>query len=118
MSVPSDPKLDSLVASLEPTVAAMVKRLRKLVNSTAPELRECVKWGNPFWVGKKDCIVLMLYEDHVNLGFVRGVELLKKFPSLDGTGKSYRHVKIRSSRDALKPDLRRMIREAVKLDAS
>ncbi len=118
MNMPGDPELDALVASLDPTLAPSVKALRKLVNSTAPELRECVKWGNPFWVGKKDCIMLMLYEDHVNLGFVRGVELQTRFPILEGTGKGFRHIKIRSTKDALNPVLPSIIRNAVKLDSS
>lgn len=113
----SDPGLDALVRSLDPKLVPTVKALRALVNREAPLLREGVKWGNPVWTGQANCVCLMLYDDHVNLGFFRGAELTGRFARLEGTGKGLRHVKVRSPEDALAEDLPAMIRAAADLDA-
>ena len=114
----SDPKLDALIRGLDPELAPTVKALRALVNREAPELREGVKWGNPVWTGQENCVCIMLYDDHVNLGFFRGAELAEKFPRLEGTGKGLRHVKILSLEDTRSPDLLPILRAAVELDSA
>lgn len=49
---------------------------RKLVNSTAPELKEDWKWSVGVWVyGKKPVIAFSTFKDHVKFNFFRGSEL-------------------------------------------
>jgi hypothetical protein len=113
---PSDSKVDAVIGELDPPVRAIATKLRALVRATAPELRETVKWGVPVWVGKKNAICIMIYPDHLNLGFFQGARLSPKHPEVEGTGKGLRHVKVRSVGDVSRPVLAQLIREAVQLD--
>jgi hypothetical protein len=113
---PPDPRVDALFRDLDPSLKPLATKLRLLVRRAAPELRESVKWGAPVWVGRQNTICLMLYPDHVNLGFFQGALLSKTHPEVEGTGKALRHVKVRSMGDVGRPTLTRLIREAVELD--
>jgi hypothetical protein len=115
-SSPSDSGVDRLLDELPEELRAIAGALRRLVQKHAPELEECVKWNNPFWVGKKSVACLMLYPDHINLGFFRGAQLSRKYGELEGTGKGLRHVKIRTLREVRNPTLPHLIRDAVRLD--
>ena len=52
---------------------------------------------------------------YVNLMFSRGAQLPDPSKLLNGTGKQARHVKIRSEVETEKPELRALLREALKL---
>lgn len=75
-----------------------------------------MKWGNPFWVGKRDVLCLPCYPDHVNFGVMQGAELASRFPRIEGTGKSMRHVKVRSVKDARSAEIAEIVRAADELD--
>jgi hypothetical protein len=112
----TDPKVDALIRDLDPSVRPIADGLRGLVRRTAPELRESVKWGVPVWTGQKNVVCLMIYPDHVNLGFFQGAKLGQKHKEIEGTGKALRHVKVKTVAAARQPVLARLIREAVTLD--
>lgn len=118
MPTPPDPKLRKLLEELDPTLAPIVAELRRVVHRSAPGLHEQVKWGSDMWTGRSNCITLMVYRDHVNLGFFRGAELTKRFSQLEGTGKGLRHVKIWTRADAKAPVLGKIVRAAAELDRS
>ncbi len=71
----SDPKVDAVIRGLDPSLRPIAIALRDLVRRTAPELRETVKWNVPVWVGRKNVACIMIYPDHVNLGFFQGAKL-------------------------------------------
>jgi hypothetical protein len=56
---------------------------------------------------------IMIYKDHVNLGFLRGARL--KSEGLEGTGKGLRHVKVRRLEDIGEGEFTRLLREAATL---
>lgn len=113
---PPDPGVDRILADLSPGLRAIATRLRRAVRAAAPHLAERVKWGSPVWVGHRDAICLMIYSDHVNLGLFQGASLGRRFREIEGTGKSLRHVKVRTVAEAGRPILARMIRAASRLD--
>jgi hypothetical protein len=51
----------------------------------------------------------------VNLGFNRGAELADADGVLEGTGKMIRHFPVRTAADLENPDLRRLLRAAIKI---
>jgi hypothetical protein len=55
----------------------------------------------------------MPHKNWVNLGFYKGADLPDPSGLLEGTGKKLRHVKVRSLEDAEKPEIRRLIEEAL-----
>jgi hypothetical protein len=109
-------KVDELYRSLPESYGPIARALRATVRSSAPRLRETIKWNNPFWIGTRDVLCLQCYDDHVNLGVMRGAELAGKFPRIEGTGKAMRHVKITSPVEARSAAIVKIIRAAEALD--
>ena len=110
------PTVDALIRELDPSLRRIATPLRALVRRNAPGLRESVKWGVPVYTGRKNVICIMVYPDHLNLGFFQGAALRPKHPEVEGTGKGLRHVKVRSVADVRRPVLAQLVREAVQLD--
>ena len=63
---------------------------------------------------KDNICLLVVYRDHVNLMFPRGVDLKDPKHLLEGAGKAMRHVKLLTPADADKPGVRQLITEAKK----
>ena len=61
---------------------------------------------------KDNICLLVVYHDHVNLLFPRGVDLKDPKGLLEGSGKAMRHVKLRAPEDADKPGVRQLIAQA------
>jgi len=57
---------------------------------------------------------MVVYRDHVNLMFPRGVDLKDPEGLLEGSGKAMRHVKMRLCADVDRPGVRQLIRQARK----
>ncbi len=57
---------------------------------------------------------IAVYAKHVNLGFNDGAHLSDPKKILDGTGKSIRHITIRSTEDLARPEIRSYLRRARK----
>ncbi|MCI4330083.1 MAG: DUF1801 domain-containing protein [Thermoplasmata archaeon] len=111
-------KLEAVFSALPPEQRAIADALRRAIRAEGPTLVEDVKWNSPAWGGQKLVFCLMIFDSHLNLGFFRGAELAKRHPSIEGTGKSLRHIKIRGAADAKLVSVRAAIRDAIKLDAS
>jgi len=63
---------------------------------------------------KDNICLLVIYRDHVNLMFPRGVDLNDPNGLLEGSGKAMRHVKLRMLGDLDKPGVRQLIVQAKK----
>jgi hypothetical protein len=61
---------------------------------------------------KDNICLLVVYHDHVNLLFPRGVDLKDPKGLLEGSGKAMRHVKLRTPEDADRPGVRQLILQA------
>lgn len=59
--------------------------------------------------------VIILYNEYVNLGFPRGVDLPDPEGMLEGTGKKARHIKITDLAQVDEPEIAEMIQAAVDL---
>ena len=69
------------------------ERLRKIISETFPGINEEMKWGAPWYEGKYYIVAL---KDHVNLGFLLKGLSNEEVELFQGTGKTMRHIKIRS----------------------
>lgn len=110
--------VDARIKALPRDQRVIVQRLRRLVLVAAPTLAETVKWGNPTYVGRSNVSCLMIYKDHVNLGFFKGTSLVDPKKLLEGTGKGLRHVKIYKEADIRPGPLKALVAEAAALDAA
>lgn len=113
-------ELDRMLVVRSEPVAQTLQALAAVVRRAAPEACELLfanyivgslftftgKMGGAFC----HCVA---YENHVNLGFNRGVELEDPTQLLEGTGKLIRHVRIDKLATLKKPAVKALIRQAI-----
>ncbi len=109
-------ELARVIAEAPPALRSISARLREVIREEAPSVREAVKWGAPTWSGRRLALCLMIYPNHVNLGFFQGARLADRFPEIVGTGRALRHARIPSLEVAGSETVRRMVRAAMDLD--
>jgi len=63
---------------------------------------------------KDNICLIVVYRDHVNLMFPRGVDLKDPAGLLEGSGKAMRHVKMLSTDDVDRPGVRALVAQATK----
>jgi hypothetical protein len=110
-------RLEAVFAALPPEQRKLADALRRTIRAEGPELTEDVKWNAPVWGGRKLVFCLMVYDDHINLGFFHGADLAAKHPTIEGTGKGLRHIKVQRPADAKLPSVKAAIRDALRRDA-
>jgi len=103
-----------------PEMRPIAQRLREIVVDVDPDTVEVVRLGDraaTYGVGPKkmseDYSYIIPHKNWVNLGFYKGAELPDPAGLLEGTGKKLRHVKVRSAEDVERPEIRRLIEEAL-----
>lgn len=74
--------------------------VRSLIHKSVGAVTEEFKWSRPIFKSSKDFAYLQANKNHVNVGFSRNIERIND-PNgvLEGSGKTMRHVKIRSVSD-------------------
>lgn len=109
---PAQKTVDEVVDSYSVEVRGLADRVRALVRETLPEARETVKWGNPvFEYRQKGICYIQGQKGYLRFGFQQGVELDDPEGLLEGTGKTMRHVKLRSDED-IRPVFRDWLKQA------
>ena len=95
----------------------VLKGLRALVKRTIAGCEEYVNpWKIPSFDADGTVCGFMAGKEHVTFIFLRGAALPDPEGLLEGTGKSVRHVKVRTMNDVRKPALKKLIVEAAKLN--
>jgi len=96
-------------------------RLREIIFGIDPKAVEVVRLGDQaatYGVGPKKMsegyVYIIPHRKWVNLGLYKGAVLPDPDGIMEGTGKKLRHVKVRTLVDAERPELRKLIMEAVK----
>ncbi len=95
----------------------VVKGLRALVKKAIAGCEEYVNpWKIPSFDSDGTVCGFMTGKEHVTFIFLRGAALPDPEGLLEGTGKSVRHVKVRTVEDLKRPALKKLIVEAAKLN--
>jgi hypothetical protein len=95
----------------------VAQKLRSLMQKTVPGVKETVNpWKLPTFEWHGPMCYFSVGKDHVTLGFLRGTALPDPHKLLEGTGKSLRHVKLRTAEDLQKPAMKKLIRAAMLLN--
>ena len=115
--MPRSKNVDSWMGEQDPSIRQIAQAVRNLILSTAPDLRESVKWSNPVYEKRGKVAYVSATDAYVTLGFFKGAAISDPRGSIDGTGKDMRHVKIRSLEDMDMDQLSAFVAEAVELDA-
>ncbi len=95
--------------------AALLEKLRALVNKGVPDADVSIKWGVPFYQrnGKNVCS-LAAFKDFVGINFLASPSVLvdpKK--QLEGGGKTMRMLKVRSASDIDSASILRWLKAVV-----
>lgn len=114
-------EFDAILAKFDPSVRDIAKATRKRIMEVLPETVE-VPWTVQkiagYGTGPKKMTEHFCWiqpnKAHVNLGFNYGAELPDPEGLLEGTGKLFRHIKIKSIADLERPGVRRLIEKACK----
>ena len=78
----------------------IMNTLRTLIHQTVENVTEEFNWSRPIFKLDKDFAYLQSNKNHVNLGFYIGFQKLNDPKSLlEGTGKTMRHIKLRTVKD-------------------
>lgn len=106
--------LQEILEKLNPRQKEIVEKLRSITKIAFTDVVETIKWGNITYIlGKNNLSWILIYSDHVDYGFFRGAELSS--PSLEGTGKGLRHIRIKDNMDVDEKEVSRLLNEAAKL---
>lgn len=112
-------EFEQAIQSFSEEIKEVARQTRRLIYKVLPEVVEVV-WvkqkNTGFGTGAKKktehfCWV-MPATNHVNLGFNYGAELPDPKNILEGTGKLFRHYKVKSVDDLSNPDLIKILRYA------
>ena len=114
-------ELTDLLRRYQPDVQSVALALRKVVLKEIGPCHEAIfpikKWISVLYSTtekrmKDNICLLVVYKDHVNLMFPRGVDLKDPRGLLEGAGKAMRHVKMLSPADVDRPGVRDLITQA------
>ena len=108
--------IDEYIENKDPKLGAVAQSLRRMVSRLVPGTTESVNaWKIPTFESNGPMCFFMVGKNHVTFGFLRGTSLPDPAKLLEGTGKSLRHVKLRTTEDLKKPGLKRLIQSAARL---
>ena len=78
---------------------SILSKLRALIYDVVPDAIEEYKWNRPVYKDKKDFAYLLANKNHVNFGFSQFTKIKNPTEILEGTGKTMRHVKLKTVDD-------------------
>jgi hypothetical protein len=109
--------VERLLDAQAPQIAELARELCTLVLEVYPDALVTVDGGDIGFgsgTGYKGLVfVVAPHSKHVNLGIAGGATLPDPAGLMEGTGKVHRHIKIRSSGDLERPELRELMVSAV-----
>jgi hypothetical protein len=109
--------INAYVKDKDEKLREVAQGLRRLMKKTVAGTKETVNpWKIPTFESNGPMCLLMVGKNHVTFGFLRGTDLPDPAKLLEGTGKSLRHVKLRSTEDLRKPALKKLILAAARLN--
>jgi hypothetical protein len=95
--------------------AALLQKLRALINKGVPDADVSIKWGVPFYqLNGKNVCSLAAFKDFVGINFLASPSVLvdpKK--KLEGGGKTMRMLKVRSASDIDSASILRWLKATV-----
>jgi hypothetical protein len=98
-------------------LAGVARAVRRLVKKTAAGCEEYVSpWKVPSFDSNGPLCCFVLGKDHVTLAFLRGAALPDPEKLLEGQARLVRNVRLRSMADVKRPQVKKLIAEAARLN--
>jgi hypothetical protein len=104
-------------ARVLPEYRAIVKVLRQLMRTHAPDAEEIMSYGIPAYRCRRIVAVISPTKKGITFAFSRGAEFEDKYGLLEGVGKVSKNVRMSDLKDVNKTALRYYIKQALRLDA-
>lgn len=96
----------------------LLDRANALIEETCPAVKASIKWSQPVWETQEGPLAFFRSASkHATLGFWRGAELSDPDGLLEGDGDRMKHLKFKSEADFDVELVRRLVIEAVALNA-
>ena len=92
-----DEQVNEYIEKQESLQKEILQEVRKIFHKTLPNCEERMRWGVPTFAGGKFYIAAM--KNRVHVGFAITGLNKEEIRLFEGTGKTMRHVKIRSLED-------------------
>jgi hypothetical protein len=108
--------IDSYIAGLEEWKGEIIARVRKIILEAAPQAKESIKWAQPVYESNGPFAYIKAFNNDVNFGFWRGVDIKDPKGLLQGSGSKMRHVKITGINDIDESIFVDFIRQAIELN--
>ncbi len=114
---PRNPRVDAFIAKLDGPRRAVVTDLRERIHAAAPDIRESIYWGVPFFFRKGPFCYLSPARKHLTFGFMRGSDIRDPSGLLSSTGKtSVAKATLKYDADPVEAAIAAWLLEAVRLD--
>ncbi len=114
---PRNPRVDAFLAKLDGPRRVVVADLRARIHAVAPDVRESIYWGVPFFFRKGPFCYLSPAKKHVTFGFMRGSHIADPSGRLTSTGKTtVAKAVLKYDADPDAHAIDGWLREAVRLD--
>lgn len=110
-------QISGLLKRKDPLLRSLAQGLRTFVHRQVPGVTESINpWGIPTFDYHGPLAYFMVHARHITFGFHRGATLEDRQGLLEGTGKSLRHIKLRTREDLERPGLRELVKAAARLN--
>lgn len=113
--MPKHLTIDQYLTELSPDGLERTNQLRAIIKKALPEITETVdSWGHlSYTLNGKPIAWMINYDHYTNFGFTFGARLQSH--RLEGTGKNFRHIKVRSAENIDEAEFTLLLHEAAKL---
>ena len=115
------PSIEQFFLQLPEEKRQLAMLIREIILSVNSEMGEAIKWnGLMFFIKKKHIAFIYTYKnlDYINLAFIKAVALSDPKNLFEGTGKGMRHIKVRTSKDIPVMQIKRWVKEAIRLETA
>lgn len=113
-----DEKVTGFIKSYGDWRSKRLDELRRIINSSGPELEQDFKWGVPVWTYGGMVCAISAFKDHVKINFFKGAYLTDS-NGLFNSGldsKEHRSINIAQDDKIDSSDVAELVRQAVKFN--
>ncbi len=106
-------EVSQYITSRPSSQQSILQALRSLILSINGDVKELYKWSRPVYCINKDFCYLQANKNYVTLGFFEFEKVKTNKHLIEGTGKSMRHVKLKSEAEIKEFQLKKMLIEVL-----
>ena len=115
MSQEASALIDKHIAGFTDWRGKQMARLRKVINSADPSLKEEWKWDIPLWSSNGNVCAIGAFKDHIKINFFKGASLADPHHLFNGglEAKASRSIDLSQSDTVDEAALKELVRAAV-----